>query len=633
MSDMFNFSGVRSGWRITRNLKNSFIAAWEALPFHFGDELSQEEERIHLGSTTVVRMVLADEDGVLNVGKLNTFRRLLESECSSSEVERRIVELKKLTPLSPDEISAALAVMQPSDRERLLNFILTLAASNRTSPAVLDTLRNIFAVAGVDAGVFDTMYREVEKAEARRQRIIGSGAGILAALVVILVFIITATLLRSVIFGLILAYILLPLEKFFERGQREGHGIAGIACWFFKVLSLPFLPLRWLSARITRRASSENTRDDEAQKNLEERRIITSAVAQTVLIVLVVVGTIGFFLSRMTVNYVSHWRSKNAAVQTVGRQNGGALPEVSPSAGGSETDNGKSGSQLSQLLSKIDNRLDLFLVKFQKLPVIKSALDQAVSVLRDEKYRKELIGSLLKSSGGIFSFTAGVLGAVAAVIGDLLLTVFFALLFLIKLAEFCGDDASNGRKGEYLVRAVFNGNWLPDANDATVGEAKRIVGGILERLRNWARGYVFLIMVDTAFYTTVFGFLRVPYFPVLGLLAGFGLLLPYIGPVISASVTVLVTLAFGDVSGARLAGIIGAYLLWNGIVEQFVLYPAVIGESLGLTTLETIVVVLLGAVFAGIPGMFLALPAASVLKYIIPQIHHYLKLRRGADVS
>ena len=58
-----------------------------------------------------------------------------------------------------------------------------------------------------------------------------------------------------------------------------------------------------------------------------------------------------------------------------------------------------------------------------------------------------------------------------------------------------------------------------------------------------------------------------------------------------------------------------------------------IGESLGLTTLETIVVVLLGAVFAGIPGMFLALPAASVLKYIIPQIHHYLKLRRGADVS
>ena len=41
--------------------------------------------------------------------------------------------------------------------------------------------------------------------------------------------------------------------------------------------------------------------------------------------------------------------------------------------------------------------------------------------------------------------------------------------------------------------------------------------------------------------------------------------------------------------------------------QQFILYPAVIGDSLGLTTLETIVVVLLGAVVAGVPGMLLFL--------------------------
>ena len=46
-----------------------------------------------------------------------------------------------------------------------------------------------------------------------------------------------------------------------------------------------------------------------------------------------------------------------------------------------------------------------------------------------------------------------------------------------------------------------------------------------------------------------------------------------------------------------------------------------IGESIGLTTLETIIVVLLGAVFAGIPGMILAIPAASVMKYLVPQIY------------
>ena len=58
-----------------------------------------------------------------------------------------------------------------------------------------------------------------------------------------------------------------------------------------------------------------------------------------------------------------------------------------------------------------------------------------------------------------------------------------------------------------------------------------------------------------------------------------------------------------------------------GKIEQFILYPMVIGESLGLTTLETIIVVLLGAIFAGIAGMILALPAASIIKYLVPQIY------------
>ena len=112
-----------------------------------------------------------------------------------------------------------------------------------------------------------------------------------------------------------------------------------------------------------------------------------------------------------------------------------------------------------------------------------------------------------------------------------------------------------------------------------------------------------------------------PLFWLLGIIAGCGILLPYLGPVISCLITLIVTLAFGGASSSLLLGIIIAYLIYNGVVEQFILYPAVIGEALGLSTLETIIVVLLGAIFAGIPGMILALPAASVAKYIIPQLY------------
>ena len=62
-------------------------------------------------------------------------------------------------------------------------------------------------------------------------------------------------------------------------------------------------------------------------------------------------------------------------------------------------------------------------------------------------------------------------------------------------------------------------------------------------------------------------------------------------------------------------------IIHNGIIEQFFIYPAIIGESLGLTTLETIIVVLLGGIIAGIPGLIFALPVASVIKYLVPQIY------------
>ena len=48
-------------------------------------------------------------------------------------------------------------------------------------------------------------------------RIVKSGAGLAIACVVIAVFILAATFLKSVLFGLIFAYFLLPLEKGFER--------------------------------------------------------------------------------------------------------------------------------------------------------------------------------------------------------------------------------------------------------------------------------------------------------------------------------------------------------------------------------------------------------------------------------
>ena len=70
------------------------------------------------------------------------------------------------------------------------------------------------------------------------------------------------------------------------------------------------------------------------------------------------------------------------------------------------------------------------------------------------------------------------------------------------------------------------------------------------------------------------------------------------------------------------------YGLMNMVLEQLFLYPAFVGEALGLNILETIAVVLLGGVMAGLPGVIFAVPVASVFKYLIPKVYRTVSQTR-----
>jgi len=67
----------------------------------------------------------------------------------------------------------------------------------------------------------------------------------------------------------------------------------------------------------------------------------------------------------------------------------------------------------------------------------------------------------------------------------------------------------------------------------------------------------------------------------------------------------------------------------TGILDQLFIYPAVVGGSLGLNELETIVVVLLGGMLFGITGMIFAVPTTSIIKYLIPEIYKLIGNKQG----
>ena len=530
-------------------------------------------------------------------------------------------ELVSVPLCSEEEIGVIFREAAPEKRENFIRFAAAMVFHPDGIIEAEEKLNTCVRLAGMAEKKFQEIRDGIALSTERRRQLLRSGAGIIAALIVIAVFILTATLLRSVIFGLIIAYLLLPLEQYLERNWRQKRGpgfhLGNITSW------LCWLPRKLASALKRRDSDSAPTPEQLAQK--EEQKIISRAVGQTAFAALVAIGIFTGGVYMLSSYYLRGIGEKfRPAVQKVRKAPDG-VKEKSLQTDKEKLQQTDKAPQAPSQLMKLREKLIAF-------PAAKYLIEKAESSLRDEKTRNELASMLWRRSGGVFSFLFNVMGFIGTLVCDMLLALFFGMLFLMKMAEF-KSSSSDSEGGNYAVRTILVSRWLPNVSETTLAEAQRILRGVFSRLRIWVRGYLTLVVIDSTVYTVLFGILDVPYFPILGIIAGCGLLLPYVGPIVSCGLTLLVTYFAGDPGVAQLVLILCCYLLYNGVVEQFILYPMVIGESLGLTTLETIIVVLLGAIFAGIAGMILALPAASVIKYLVPQIYRCwdvaVKGRRG----
>ena len=212
---------------------------------------------------------------------------------------------------------------------------------------------------------------------------------------------------------------------------------------------------------------------------------------------------------------------------------------------------------------------------------------------------------------------------------DLVMFLFFYYYFLLKMAVFAAGREDFGRNlGEWTVSSIYESGWLPDASEHERTGAAHIINHIYKMFRAWLVGYFWIIVLETILYALIFIPFNVPFWPVLSLIAGSTILLPFLGPVLAAILSVIVAVIFAQEGIVMpIVGISLAYLLIHVILEQLLLYPVLVGEAIGLTLVETIIVVLLGAVVAGISGMILAVPAAALLKLLVPLFYQTLNRR------
>ncbi|HXG67028.1 MAG TPA: AI-2E family transporter [Blastocatellia bacterium] len=117
--------------------------------------------------------------------------------------------------------------------------------------------------------------------------------------------------------------------------------------------------------------------------------------------------------------------------------------------------------------------------------------------------------------------------------------------------------------------------------------------------------------------TAGLGLIDMPYAIVLGVIAGVLEFIPLVGPAVSA--VMICGLALTVSWKMALASAI--FLIVLRIVQDYVIYPRIVGHGIRMHPLVVVLAILAGAEVGGLSGIFLAIPVVGL---VIVGYHHYL---------
>jgi predicted PurR-regulated permease PerM len=139
---------------------------------------------------------------------------------------------------------------------------------------------------------------------------------------------------------------------------------------------------------------------------------------------------------------------------------------------------------------------------------------------------------------------------------------------------------------------------------------------ISDKVSAWLGGQLLLGAVIGVTATIGLWLLGVPYFFVLGLIAGLGELMPMVGPLLSAIPAVLVALTVSP--GLALGTAI--FFLLQQQFENHVLVPKVMSAQVGVSAVTVVIALLIGGSLLGIVGALLAVPTAAALQVVFDEL-------------
>lgn len=217
---------------------------------------------------------------------------------------------------------------------------------------------------------------------------------------------------------------------------------------------------------------------------------------------------------------------------------------------------------------------------------------------------------LQKALGVAGSGISVIVGGAVSAIGSIFSGIFNAFIALVFTVYCLFQKETLARQGRKLLYAFLK--------EKTADSVVRILRLTNSTFSNFLSGQCIEVCILGSLFAVTMAIFRMPYIPLI-------------------SVVIAVT-AFIPIVGAWVGCVLGGFLIlvedpmlavWFVImflilqaVENNMIYPRVVGTSVGLSGMWVLVAVAVGGELMGVAGMFLMIPAVSVLYTLLQEITH-----------
>ncbi len=210
----------------------------------------------------------------------------------------------------------------------------------------------------------------------------------------------------------------------------------------------------------------------------------------------------------------------------------------------------------------------------------------------------KLISTLTTNAGLIFNTVKNSLNDLITFLANIVTTVIFSIYLLANKKRIA-------RQADDIINAYCTEKHAPKAKyfvDLVVTTFTKFFSG--QCLEAIILGTIFFIAM------TIFGF---PYAPVISVIIGVTAFIPYVGAFIGCVVGVLLIMIQ---SPMRALLFVIMFLIIQQL-ENNLIYPRVVGGSIGLPAMWTFAALIIGGALYGVVGMLVFIPLASIIYTIL----------------